>query len=39
MNPTGNRVMAYTLLSALGVSPEARAAAQGEIERAQRERR
>lgn len=39
MNAAGNRVMAYTLLSGLGISPEARAAVQGEIERRQRERR
>lgn len=31
MNPLGNRVMAHTLLTALGIRPEARAAVQGAI--------
>lgn len=33
MNPLGNKVMAYTLLSGLGVSPEARQKVQGEAEK------
>lgn len=32
MNALGNKVMAYTLLSGLGISPEARAAAQGAVD-------
>ena len=36
MNPLGNKVMAYTLLSGLGITPEARAGVQGAVEQAQR---
>jgi lysophospholipase L1-like esterase len=39
MNALGNRVMAYTLLSGLGIAPEARTKVQGEVEKAQREGR
>jgi lysophospholipase L1-like esterase len=34
MNPEGYKVMAHSLLSALGVSPEARAAVQAEVQKA-----
>jgi hypothetical protein len=33
MNPLGNKVMAYVLLSGLGVSPEARQQVQAEAEK------
>jgi acyl-CoA thioesterase I len=35
MNPTGNKVMAYTLLSGLGITPEARAVLQKTVEQEQ----
>ena len=37
MNSSGNEVMAHTLLSALGVPPEARAAVQADVNKAKRQ--